>query len=31
VERPFLRMRRGEHDSPGLPVQQFAIAGPEFG
>lgn len=31
VERPFLRMRRGEHDSPGLPLQQFAIAGPEFG
>ena len=31
VERPFLRMRRGEDDSPGLPAQQFAIAGPEFG
>jgi GNAT superfamily N-acetyltransferase len=31
IERPFLRMRRGENRSPGIPTQQFAIAGPEFG
>lgn len=31
VERRFLRMRRGENLSPGLPDRQFAIAGPEFG
>jgi predicted N-acetyltransferase YhbS len=31
VERRFLRMRRGENHFPGIPEQQFAIAGPEFG
>jgi GNAT superfamily N-acetyltransferase len=31
IERPFLRMRRGERPCPGLPANQFAIAGPEFG
>lgn len=31
VERPFLRMRRGDPDFRGLPLQQFAITGPEFG
>jgi predicted N-acetyltransferase YhbS len=31
IERPFLRMRRGENRSPGIPARQFAIAGPEFG
>jgi predicted N-acetyltransferase YhbS len=31
IERRFLRMRRGENYSPGLPDRQFAIAGPEFG
>jgi predicted N-acetyltransferase YhbS len=31
IERRFLRMRRGENLSPGLPDWQFAIAGPEFG
>ncbi|HLK62088.1 MAG TPA: GNAT family N-acetyltransferase [Bryobacteraceae bacterium] len=31
VERPFLRMRRGENRHPGQPHRQFAIAGPEFG
>ncbi len=31
IERPFLRMRRGENQWPGLPQNQFAIAGPEFG
>jgi GNAT superfamily N-acetyltransferase len=31
MERPFLRMRRGENPSPGLPARQFAIAGPELG
>ena len=31
IERQFLRMRRGENLSPGIPDLQFAIAGPEFG
>jgi predicted N-acetyltransferase YhbS len=31
VERPFLRMRRGGRQCPGLAANQFAIAGPEFG
>ena len=31
VERPFLRMRRGENHHPGVPDFQFGIAGPEFG
>lgn len=31
VERPFLRMYRGEHRHPGVPERQFGIAGPEFG
>jgi GNAT superfamily N-acetyltransferase len=31
IERPFLRMRRGENESPGQPEHQFAISGPEFG
>lgn len=31
MERPFLRMRRGENASPDEPARQFAIAGPEFG
>lgn len=31
IERPFLRMCRGENRSPGIPARQFAIAGPEFG
>lgn len=31
IERPFLRMCRGENQSPGLPEHQFAITGPEFG
>lgn len=31
MERPFLRMRRGENPSPGLPGRQYAIAGPELG
>ena len=31
VERPFLRMCRGENPCPGLPGLQYAIAGPEFG
>ena len=30
-ERPFTRMYRGPHRSPGIPSRQFAIAGPEFG
>jgi ribosomal protein S18 acetylase RimI-like enzyme len=30
-QRPFIRMSRGEAPSPGLPAQQFAIMGPEFG
>ena len=30
IERPFLRMYRGEKP-PGIPEQQFAITGPEFG
>jgi len=31
MERPFLRMRRGENRYPGMPDRQFGIAGPEFG
>jgi hypothetical protein len=31
VERPFLRMCRGETWTLGVPGMQFAIAGPEFG
>jgi GNAT superfamily N-acetyltransferase len=31
LERPFLRMRRGEDRTYGIAEQQFAIAGPEFG
>jgi GNAT superfamily N-acetyltransferase len=31
VERPFLRMCRGEAPHPELAARQFAIAGPEFG
>jgi hypothetical protein len=31
IERRFLRMRRGDNLSPGIPDLQFAIAGPEFG
>jgi GNAT superfamily N-acetyltransferase len=31
IERPFLRMRRGENRHAGMPERQFAIAGPEFG
>jgi GNAT superfamily N-acetyltransferase len=31
IERPFLRMRRGEISHPGQAERQFAIAGPEFG
>jgi len=30
IERPFLRMRRGENRDIGLPGRQFAIAGPDF-
>jgi GNAT superfamily N-acetyltransferase len=31
IERPFLRMRRGDRPFPGRFDRQFAIAGPEFG
>jgi hypothetical protein len=31
IERPFVRMRRGENDCPGIVGREFAIAGPEFG
>jgi GNAT superfamily N-acetyltransferase len=31
IERPFLRMHRGEPVTRGIPSCQFAIAGPEFG
>lgn len=31
VERPFLRMTRGQTPPPGCPSRLFAIAGPEFG
>lgn len=31
VERPFLRMCRGENPCPGQPARQYAIGGPEFG
>jgi GNAT superfamily N-acetyltransferase len=30
-ERPFIRMCRGDNRYPGIPAQQFAIVGPEFG
>lgn len=30
-QRPFIRMFRGENRYPGLPENQFAILGPEFG
>jgi hypothetical protein len=29
--RPFIRMYRGNNDWPGLPANQYAILGPEFG
>lgn len=31
VQRPFIRMYRGEHRHPGLPAKLFASIGPEFG
>ena len=31
VQRPFIRMVRGEPSVIGKPEQQFAIAGPELG
>jgi len=31
LERPFLRMYRGQSQCPGLAAPRFAIAGPEFG
>ncbi len=31
IERPFLRMYRGNNQSPGFPERQFGIGGPEFG
>jgi hypothetical protein len=31
VERPFLRMVRGENRHAGMPERQFGIGGPEFG
>jgi hypothetical protein len=31
VQRPFIRMRRGEGRIIGRPEEQFAIVGPEFG
>jgi len=31
VERPFVRMYRGQRRPEGAPERQFAIAGPEFG
>ena len=31
IERPFLRMHRGELTTPGEPSQVYAITGPEFG
>ncbi len=30
IERPFLRMRRGDNSSPGLSAEVYGIAGPEF-
>jgi hypothetical protein len=30
-ERYFVRMYRGKNAFPGIPANQFAIAGPEFG
>lgn len=31
LQRPFIRMFRGTNAHPGLPQNQFAILGPEFG
>jgi predicted N-acetyltransferase YhbS len=31
VQRPFIRMFRGDHRHPGLPERLFASIGPEFG
>jgi len=31
VQRPFIRMFRGDHRHPGQPAQLFASIGPEFG
>jgi hypothetical protein len=31
IERPFLRMYRGQLTAPGQPSHIYAIAGPEFG
>jgi creatinine amidohydrolase/Fe(II)-dependent formamide hydrolase-like protein/N-acetylglutamate synthase-like GNAT family acetyltransferase len=31
LQRSFTRMYRGTNDSPGQPVRQFAVAGPEIG
>jgi hypothetical protein len=31
IERPFLRMHRGQLETPGEPSSIYAIAGPEFG
>ena len=31
VQRPFIRMYRGDHRYPGLPEKLFASIGPEFG
>jgi len=31
VQRPFIRMRRGQKGIIGRPEEQFAIVGPEFG
>jgi GNAT superfamily N-acetyltransferase len=31
VLRPFIRMYRGDNEWPGIPENQFAILGPEFG
>jgi hypothetical protein len=31
IERPFLRMYRGRHETPGTPGMIYAITGPEFG
>jgi hypothetical protein len=31
IERPFLRMHRGQLTAPGNPAIVFAVTGPEFG
>jgi len=31
VQRPFIRMFRGDHRYPGQPEHLFASIGPEFG